>query len=114
MRRYAKTFSQLQGASDVAPYSNKFAIDLMGLEIDDEQLARIRSEAVRAAMTAAAKLLKKDDLFDAFGTFSTFSTFSTFGSGSAFDERPGGDIGGPAQRTIDEVVGGGPRGRRSK
>ena len=114
MRRYAKTYSQPQRPGEVAPYSNKFAIDLMGIDIDDDQLARIRSEAVRAAMTAAAKLLKRDNIFDAFGTFSTFSTFSTFGSGGGFDDRPSGEISAPAQRAIDDVAG--PRGatRRGK
>lgn len=106
MRRYAKSFSQTQGSTDLAPHSNKFTIDLMGLEIDDEQLARIRSEAVRAAMTAAAKLLRKDNIFDAFGTFSTFSTFSTFGSGASYDAGPAGELTDQTQRAIDDVVGG--------
>lgn len=106
MRRYAKTFTQTQGDGPIAPYSNKFTVDLMGVEIDDDQLQRIRAEAVRAALTAAAKLLRRDDLFDAFGTFSTFSTFSTFGSGAALEGGPAADIGAQAQRAIDDVVGG--------
>lgn len=84
MNRYAKTFSQPERPDDIPPISNKFTIDLMGLSVSEEQLGRIRSEAVKAALVAAADLLKgKEGVFDDFGTFSTFSTFSTFGSGAA-------------------------------
>ena len=34
-------FAKLQGATELAPHSNKFTIDLMGLEISDDHLARI-------------------------------------------------------------------------
>lgn len=84
MRRFAKTFAQPLRPSDVAPKSNQFTIDLMGLDLNDDHLEQIRSEAVKAAMVAAAGLVKRGgNAFDSFGTFSTFSTFSTFGSGVA-------------------------------
>ena len=99
MRRFAKTFSQPARPDDVPPKSNKFTIDLMGLPLKDDHLDLVRSEAVKAAMIAAAGLLKHSAALDAFGTFSTFSTFSTFGSGVA--ERPEVDL--PASLSAGEA-----------
>ena len=86
MNRYSKTYAQPLRPEAVGPKSNKFTLDLAGLALTDEQLAKVRSEAVKAAMLTASEVLRSvglGNLFDDFGTFSTFSTFSTFGSGVA-------------------------------
>ena len=81
MPRALKAFSQVEprALNLSAPKSNQFKLDLAGLQLNDAQLAQVRSEAVKAAMLAAAALLRGNSLED-FGTFSTFSTFSTFGN----------------------------------
>lgn len=93
MPRALKAFSQVEPRSlqMSAPKSNHFTLDLAGLNLSDDQIAQVRSEAVKAAMLAAVGLIGKAGgkaNLDDFGTFSTFSTFSTFGSGSAFGGRP--------------------------
>jgi len=93
MPRALKAFSQTEPRSlqIAAPKSNQFTLDLAGLNLSDDQIAQIRSEAVKAAMLSAATLLARSGgrpSLDDFGTFSTFQTFSTFGSGAAFGGRP--------------------------
>jgi len=93
MPRALKAFSQVEprSLSISAPKSNRVTFDLAGLHLNDEQIAQVRSEAVKAAMLAAAGLVARATgrpNLDDFGTFSTFSTFSTFGSGAAFGGRP--------------------------
>lgn len=93
MPRALKAFSQVEPRSlqITAPKSNQFTLDLAGLHLSEEHLAEVRSEAVKAAMLAAAGLVARAGgrpNLDDFGTFSTFSTFSTFGSGGAFGGRP--------------------------
>ena len=117
MRRFAKTFAQPTRPDDVPPKSNKFTIDLMGLPLHEDHLELIRSEAVKAAMVAAAGLLKNSaGALDDFGTFSTFSTFSTFGSGVA--DRPEVDLpsslGAGEAQVIAGALGGRVRGARGK
>ena len=97
MNRQVKVFTDYKGKS--IPTSNKITFDLGGLQLTEKHLADVRSEAVRAALFAAANLLRGGGLMDGFGTFSTFSTFSTFGSGS-FGE--GGDPG--LTRMIETVA----------
>ncbi|MBV6323427.1 hypothetical protein [Duganella violaceipulchra] len=93
MPRALKAFSQVEPRAIqlAVPKSNQFKLDLAGLHLTEEQLTAVRSEAVKAAMLAAAGLLRgngKGSVLEDFGTFSTFSTFSTFGSGAAFGGRP--------------------------
>lgn len=110
MPRALKAFSQVEprALQLSAPKSNQFKLDLAGLDLSDEQLSHVRSEAVKAAMLAAAGLVKvgggKASLED-FGTFSTFSTFSTFGSGSAFGGRPTDILEHAANPIIGKVIG---------
>ena len=101
MNRQLKTYSSYTG-KDV-PSSSKITFDLGGLQLNDKHLNEVRAEAVRAAMIAAASLLKSNASLDGFATFSTFSTFSTFGSGS-FRELPS-----ELAKVIDAVVNAEPR-----
>lgn len=110
MQRYAKTFAQPMHPDDIAPKSNKFTLDLMGLNLSEGQLARVRAEAVKAAMTATAGLLgggRGRNVLQDFGTFSTFSTFSSFGSGvsSPNQQDDPGQQGDPVQQTIQQTLG---------
>ena len=87
MPRTLKTFKQLSPASyeKAVPTSNRISLDLAGLNLSDEQLAAVRQQAVKAAMTAAGNVLKRGGLANLADSFSTFSTFSTFGSGASFE-----------------------------
>src|SRR5262245_52803850 len=82
MARSVRTFAvaEPKKAGSGQPKSNAFTFDLSGLDMTDEHLVQVRQEALRAAMKAAASLVKPG-VMDDFGTFSTFSTFGTFGSG---------------------------------
>jgi len=111
MVRYAKTYAQPTKPEVIPPRSNKFTIDLAGLELTDEQLSKIRSEAVRSAMLSAANILAdRARLWDDFGTFSTFSTFGLFASG-AFEALPAAarelpaELAPEARRAIEQTLG---------
>lgn len=58
----------------------KLSFDFGAIELSPDQIAQVRSEAVKAAMGAAARLLGRDDPIVIEESFSTFSTFSTFSS----------------------------------
>jgi hypothetical protein len=100
MARNLKTFRVRPAPkpSDAAPKSSQLTVDLGGLDLSENQLAQIRNNAVRAALTAAAGLIDPGRFADG---FSTFSTFSTFGSGSAGF----GGLNRSAEAVIDEVAG---------
>jgi hypothetical protein len=105
MPRALKAFSQADPVSPqtAAPTSNRFSLDLSGLNLSEDQLAQVRHSAVKSAMAAAANLLARGSRapLDDFGTF---STFSTFGSGAAAigpgESRPSQE----AQEVINKVV----------
>lgn len=106
MDRQVKTFAQPVRPTAVGPTSNKFTLDLGGLTLSEEHLGQVRSEAVKAAMLAAAELLRDRSAFDGFGTFSTFSTFSTFGMSSGRHGLPfelADDISPGAKQAIEET-----------
>jgi hypothetical protein len=109
MPRALKAYSQEEPRSlqIAAPKSNKFTLDLAGIDLTEDQLDQVRSEAVKAAMLSAAGLLAGGGRLnlDDFGTFSTFSTFSTFGSGPAMkskgsDVTSGAEIANPVLRKV--------------
>jgi hypothetical protein len=107
MNRYAKTYSQPAKPDLVGPHSNKFTVDLMGVPLTDQDLEHVRSAAVKAAMLAAAGLLKQDaSAFDAFGTFSTFSTFGSGAAGTKPELDIPHDLSPGATRAIEETLGG--------
>ncbi len=77
MNRYSKTYNQPEKPDDLKPLSSKLTIDLMGLQLSDDQMKQIRSEAVKSAIAHAKNLLSLPRFDEAFGTFSTFSTFTS-------------------------------------
>ena len=105
MRRFAKTFAQPMIPDEVGPKSNKFTIDLAGLDLREEDLQNVRSAAVKSAMQMAGKLLRgQTKAFDYFGTFSTFSTFSTFGSGASSPFELGDDLDAGAKKALEQTL----------
>src|SRR5436189_2955478 len=107
MPRTLKVYSQVepQMAEHTLAKSNQFTLDLAGLHLTDDQLAQVRQEAVKAAMTAAARLVPRT-IADDFGTFSTFSTFGTFSSGVALPaELPGvAELPNAARTLVNKVL----------
>lgn len=116
MPRLLKSYTELDPAKpeQAVPKSNRFTLDLAGLDLTEDELAKVRQEAVRAAMVSAASMLAPrfgGDVMNGFGTFSTFATFSTFSSGSAFEQLEERlqqgltELPREARSTINKVVG---------